>query len=1174
MSTVAGGPAVAGFSWNALTSQSISGGNWSGSIANVPPGAYWVSVRAANGTSYATMRNFVTVGFVFDFTGEGNMDWPNDITGDLNTTISGIVSAHSMYGNQPIVPGPAFGKYRPWYAQAIPANRFTQQVGGVMSEGMTTLAQTFNNATGVGTGLINAVIVGTGSVVSMIGGQNQTQTLGIGDGSSVSWCSSSIYCANHANGALFYNLAGLTGATITGYVTTAGGVSTLTVSTMVAGAIEPGLTLTGSGVTGSPTLTACTATCAYTTAGAGAGSAWTLSSNQGTIGSSGSPVTLNVAPAGGAAWPNSNIQAYSFPVVNSAAGATYGAQVIQMGTFSLSVNGTQVCADNASFAYNVYGGACAGAGIASSFINYNTGAYEITFSSPPALGAIIQASWTNIISRNGTNGSEQVDVFGNGSATSGFWSAAFEKYPGGASAHAFGGCYSDYGIFNLAGGYAANAPGYSQRISWFYGSKIPALIPGAAVVPFISMGWWRWEGAANIESPATTVSGFLACDQWAKDIATPSTFTATVTGGGTSNPVLTLNSAVTGSLWEGEVLGCNPYSTACSGMGGATPKITLGTQITGILSGSWGASGSTYSLNSPSGPTGVVNVAAQPMINEVYYSGGAPAVYAGGLHDIVDQFGPASSIGGESEHPWNGVAGGRRIGTRFGIETAAALSANPSLASPPTLNRAAGSGCDGAALAAPCFDVGSTYAANATTTSISGSVLTFNGLGANARPIVDGMAASCSGCNAGLYVVSVSNPPTQSTVAGAGQIGSANNGMTVTLNAAPGVSGAAAFTFGCSGTSGTGSNCIDIDFSIQTGGTYGTPASLATCGANNLQGSPGTYPITGYISGTTFTVTSAPTGKVGVLTSFYGGGVSLNTYVSALGTGLGGTGTYTVSPSQTLGSSGSPVTMTAVSYSVPAGPCNDNGVGEIVRNFRIGAQQNMGAGNYTATGSPYDDGLDPVAANWNQSAAFTCNIVAATVVQCVKGPVYTGGLPAGIGEWLSTGTFVSYGDLSVGNGRVSGMLGNVGGQSLAFTAGSGGTNGTVTVTGSSCGQATAFSAPKVDVTVSGGAIVDVYPSASSTNTGYGITFPCAFTAGVTGGTVTTMTYGPNEGQAGIATFATDNNMMGDTLYDNSGEPGNPLFSVFGNPANSNTSYFEPGLPVKTWGQDMGARVSG
>jgi hypothetical protein len=37
---------------------------------------------------------------------------------------------------------------------------------------------------------------------------------------------------------------------------------------------------------------------------------------------------------------------------------------------------------------------------------------------------------------------------------------------------------------------------------------------------------------------------------------------------------------------------------------------------------------------------------------------------------------------------------------------------------------------------------------------------------------------------AGLFVVSVSNPPTQDARAGQGQIGSANNGFTVTLNAA------------------------------------------------------------------------------------------------------------------------------------------------------------------------------------------------------------------------------------------------------------------------------------------------------------------------------------------------------------------------------------------------------
>ena len=1176
LSSVPGGPAVAGFSWVPLSSQSIAGGNWSGSIANVPPGTYWVSVRAANGTSYATMRNFVTVAYVFDGAGEGSFGafYGGGSSGALNTTITGgPFSVDAAFGGSPIVTGPAFGKYRPNFSQALPANRFSQESAGLMSEGMTDLAQVFYNAIGVGVGQIDAVINGTGSLISTIGGQKQNETVGIGDGSSVTWCSAAIYCANHGGGALAFNAAGLTGASITGYVTTTGGVSTLTVSSMVAGAIEPGLTLSGSGVTGSPTLTACTATCPYTTGGAGAGSTWTLSSNQGTIGSSGSPVALNVALAGGAAWPNSNVIAGGFPMVGG--GVNYGQQVVQMGTFSLSVNGTQVCADNASFAYNVYGGACTGAGIASSFISYTTGAYEVTFSSPPANGAIIQATWTVLSSRDATNGAEQVDTFGNGTATSGFWSALFEKYPGGASTHVYSGCNSEWGEFNLTGGYAVNAIGFSQRISWFYGTKLPSIIPGqAAAAPFVSLGFWNSQGSSLFSSSAPApFSGLMGCDQWFKDVATPSTFTGTVTGGGTSSPVLTLLSSVTGALWEGEVLGCNPYSTACSGMGGVTPSITLGTQITGILSGTWGASGSTYSLTAPGGAANVVNVASQPMINEVYYSGPGPAVYAGGEHDTINQIGSAASLGGIAGHLAAGWAGGRRVGVRAGIEMAAALSANPGLASPPTLLRAVDPNCDPAALASPCFVVGSAYSTTATTTSISGSVLTFNGLSANTLPIVDGQAVSCSACNAGLYVVSVSNPPTQSTVAGAGQIGSANNGMTVTLNAAPGVSGAVAFTFGCKGTSGTGSNCIIVDFSINTTGAYGTTASLATCGANTLQGFPGTYSITGYIAGTTFTVTSAPSGKVGVNTSFYGAGVSLNTYVTALGTGLGSTGTYTVTPSQTLGSSGSPVTMTAVAYTVPQGPCNDNGVGEIVRNFRIGTTQTMGAG-VAATGDVYDDGLDPIAGNWNQSAAFTANIVAPTVVRIVKGPTYSGGVPSSIGEWLSTGTFVSYGDQEGGNSRVGGLLGNVGGQSLAFTAGSGGTNGTVTVTGTSCGLSGANSPPKVDVTVSGGAIVDVYPSASSTNSGIGITSPCAFTTGVTGGTVTTLAYGPNEGQAGYASVATQNNMMGDTLYDNSGEPGNPLFSVFANRAAGSTSYFEPGLPVKTWGQDMGARVSG
>ena len=93
--------------------------------------------------------------------------------------------------------------------------------------------------------------------------------------------------------------------------------------------------------------------------------------------------------------------------------------------------------------------------------------------------------------------------------------------------------------------------------------------------------------------------------------------------------------------------------------------------------------------------------------------------------------------------------------------------------------------------------------------------------------------ASCSGCNSGLVAIAVSLPPTQSTATGAGQIGQT---FTITASGTIGGGGSGTLTGGCSGTSGTGSNCIDFKFDINTIGTYGTSAALNTCGVNNLQG--------------------------------------------------------------------------------------------------------------------------------------------------------------------------------------------------------------------------------------------------------------------------------------------------------------------------------------------------
>ncbi len=75
----------------------------------------------------------------------------------------------------------------------------------------------------------------------------------------------------------------------------------------------------------------------------------------------------------------------------------------------------------------------------------------------------------------------------------------------------------------------------------------------------------------------------------------------------------------------------------------------------------------------------------------------------------------------------------------------------------------------------------------------------------------------------------------------------------------------------------------------------------------------------------------------------------------------------------------------------------------------------------------------------------------------------------------------------------------------------------------------------------------------------------------TGGAITAPPTWPNDGQYGMATMNNGSTLMGDVLYDNSGFVGNPLHSFFDNGMGG---YFEPGLPVKPFGQFMGAAVSG
>ena len=82
-------------------------------------------------------------------------------------------------------------------------------------------------------------------------------------------------------------------------------------------------------------------------------------------------------------------------------------------------------------------------------------------------------------------------------------SSIMAKTPGGVSGHVFAGGASDDKIFSVPG-YQFGASGYTQAVSWLYGTRFPALIPGqSASTPFISANPWRGEGPIYFNAAAT-----------------------------------------------------------------------------------------------------------------------------------------------------------------------------------------------------------------------------------------------------------------------------------------------------------------------------------------------------------------------------------------------------------------------------------------------------------------------------------------------------------------------------------------------------------------------------------------------------------------------------------------------------------------------------------------------
>jgi len=99
----------------------------------------------------------------------------------------------------------------------------------------------------------------------------------------------------------------------------------------------------------------------------------------------------------------------------------------------------------------------------------------------------------------------------------------------------------------------------------------------------------------------------------------------------------------------------------------------------------------------------------------------------------------------------------------------------------------------------------------------------------------------------------------------------------------------------------------------------------------------------GYIAGVTLTVTSVTSGVIAVGQVITGTNIASGTTITALGSGSGSTGTYTVNISQTIASSGSPLAMTAPQLFLEMPPATQVSPGQAI------IVRNVGSNAFTVT---------------------------------------------------------------------------------------------------------------------------------------------------------------------------------------------------------------------------------
>jgi hypothetical protein len=164
--------------------------------------------------------------------------------------------------------------------------------------------------------------------------------------------------------------------------------------------------------------------------------------------------------------------------------------------------------------------------------------------------------------------------------------------------------------------------------------------------------------------------------------------------------------------------------------------------------------------------------------------------------------------------------------------------------------------------------------------------------------------------------------------------------------------------------------------------------------------SPSAAVFTGVISGTTLTVTAVTNGTIAINQALFGVGVTQETVITALGTGTGGIGTYTINQSQTVASTlmnsatvGAVVTgsITGTTLTVSAVTSGTLVVGQTIQGSTVTAQTIItalgtgtgGVGTYTVNNSQTVTSRTLYGLNWSVLPSTDGAFTSATAVDIV-----------------------------------------------------------------------------------------------------------------------------------------------------------------------------------------------